>query len=138
MAEAAIQSGLRGVVAGTTSLSSVGAGGDNLRYRGYDVEELASQAIFEETAYLLLYGKLPTRAELDAYLQRLRGLRELPPAMKDVLERIPAGTHPMDVLRTGCSMLGTLYPERSFEEQDAAADRLLASLPSILGYWYRF
>jgi 2-methylcitrate synthase len=138
MADGAIQSGLRGVVAGTTSLSSVGAGGDNLRYRGYDVEDLASRAIFEETAYLLLYGKLPTQAELDAYLKQLRSLRELSPALRDVLERIPADTHPMDVLRTGCSMLGTLHPERSFAEQDAAADRLLASLPSILGYWYRF
>ena len=100
MADGAIQSGLRGVVAGATSLSSVGAGGDNLRYRGYDVEDLASRAIFEETAYLLLYGKLPTQAELDAYLTKLRGLRELSPAMKDVLERVPVDTHPMDVLRT--------------------------------------
>jgi 2-methylcitrate synthase len=138
MGDPAIQSGLRGVVAGTTSLSSVGAGGDNLRYRGYDVEDLAAHAVFEETAYLLLYGKLPTRNELDAYLKKLQGMRELPTALKDVLERIPGDAHPMDVLRTGCSMLGTLYPERSFAEQDAAADRLLASLPSILGYWYRF
>ncbi|WP_428306822.1 bifunctional 2-methylcitrate synthase/citrate synthase [Lacipirellula sp.] len=138
MAESPIQSGLRGVVAGTTSLSTVGAGGDNLRYRGYDVEDLAQHAVFEETAYLLLYGELPTRSELDKFEQRLRGMRALPTPLCDVLERIPSDAHPMDVLRTGCSTLGTLYPEQSFAEQDAAAERLLASLPSMLGYWYRF
>jgi 2-methylcitrate synthase len=121
-----------------TALSSVGAGGDNLRFRGYDVEDLAEQAVFEEVAYLLLYGKLPTSAELTAYQDRLRGMRALPPALKDVLERIPAKTHPMDVLRTGVSMLGTLEPEGSFSNQDRAADRLLASQPSMLGYWHRF
>jgi 2-methylcitrate synthase len=138
MAESGIQTGLRGVVAGTTSLSSVGAGGDNLRYRGYDVEDLAQHALFEETAHLLIHGHLPMQAELDAFLTRLRGMRALPPQLRDVLERIPGDAHPMDVLRTGCSMLGTLYPERTFAAQDAAAERLLASLPSILAYWYRF
>ena len=138
MAESAIQSGLRGVVAGTTSICTVGATGDDLRYRGYDVQDLAAHATFEEVAYLLLYGKLPTQGELDAYLKRLRGMRALPTALTDALERIPGNAHPMDVLRTGCSMLGTLSPEQSFAEQDATADRLLASLPSILGYWYRF
>jgi 2-methylcitrate synthase len=135
---AASTAGLRGVVAGSTAICTVGAGGDSLRYRGYDIEDLSAHAIFEEVAYLLLYGKLPNRAELDAYLNRLRGMRGLPTALKDVLERIPASTHPMDVLRTGCSMLGALEPEQDFSHQDDAADRLLAALPSILGYWRRF
>jgi 2-methylcitrate synthase len=130
--------GLRGVVAGSTAICTVGAGGDSLRYRGYDIEQLSEHAIFEEVAYLLLYGKLPNRAELDAYQKRLRAMRSLPPPLKDVLERIPASTHPMDVLRTGCSMLGTLEPEKDFTHQDDAADRILAALPSILGYWQRF
>jgi 2-methylcitrate synthase len=119
-------------------LSSVGAGGDSLRYRGYDVEDLSEHAVFEEVAHLLLYGKLPTRAELDAYEKRLRGLRDLPPALRDVLEHIPAKAHPMDVLRTGVSMLGTLEPEDDFSNQDRTADRLLASQPSMLGYWHRY
>jgi 2-methylcitrate synthase len=130
--------GLRGISAGSTALSSVGAGGDNLRYRGYDVEDLSEHAVFEEVAYLLLYGKLPNRAELDAYERRLRGLRGLPPALRDVLERIPASAHPMDVLRTGVSMLGTLEPEGDFANQDRTADRLLAVQPSMLGYWQQF
>ena len=138
MAESKITSGLRGVVAGATSLSSVGADGDSLRYRGYDVEDLAEHATFEEVAHLLLYGHLPTRAELDAYRLRLRSLRTLPQQLKEVLERIPGDTHPMDVLRTGVSMLGTLEPEQDFAEQDQIADRLLAVQPSMLGYWYRF
>jgi 2-methylcitrate synthase len=131
-------SGLRGVVAGSTALSTVGAGGDNLRYRGYDVEQLVEHAIYEEVAYLLLYGELPGKSELDAYLKRLRGYRALPAPLVEVLERIPAGAHPMDVLRTGCSMLGALEPEQDFTQQDAVADRLLAALPSILCYWHRF
>ena len=130
--------GLRGIAAGSTALSSVGAGGDNLRYRGYDVEDLAEHAKFEEVAYLLLYGKLPNRAELDAYQQRLHGMRALPASLKEVLERIPAATHPMGVLRTGVSMLGTLEPEGAAANQDRVADRLLAAQPSMLGYWYRF
>lgn len=130
--------GLRGIVAGSTALCTVGAGGDSLRYRGYDIEDLAENAIFEEVAYLLLYGHLPTEAELDAYQRRLRSSRDLPAPLKDVLERIPAATHPMDVLRTGVSMLGTLEPEQDFSDQDRAADRLLAALPGILGYWFRF
>ncbi len=130
--------GLRGVVAGSTAICTVGAGGDSLRYRGYDVEDLAAHAIFEEVAYLLLHGKLPNRAELDDYLTLLRGLRALPAPLKEVLERIPPSTHPMEVLRTGCSMLGAIEPEGDFSHQDQAADRLLAAMPSILGYWYRF
>jgi len=136
--ETKVIAGLRGVVAGTTAICTVGAGGDSLRYRGYDVEDLAEHAAFEEVAYLLLYGRLPNRAELQEYQQRLRGKRGLPAALKEVLERIPADTHPMEVLRTGCSMLGALEPERDFSQQDQTADRLLAVQPSILGYWHRF
>src|SRR5689334_22487314 len=95
--------GLRGIAAATTELSSVGSAGDSLHYRGYDVEDLAEHATFEEVAYLLLYGKLPTRAELDAYLGRLREMRQLPTSLREALERIPASAAPMDVLRTGCS-----------------------------------
>jgi 2-methylcitrate synthase len=130
--------GLRGIMAGTTALCTVGAGGDSLRYRGYDVEDLAEHAVFEEVAYLLLYGKLPNRAELEAYQERLREMRRLPTPLLEVLERIPAATHPMDVLRTGVSMLGTLEPEGDHAHQDRVADRLLAANPSMLGYWHRF
>ena len=138
MADVKQAAGLRGINAGSTGLSSVGAGGDNLRYRGYDVEDLSEHAIFEEVAYLLIYGKLPNRAELAAYQKRLQGMRALPQALRDVLERIPANTHPMDVLRTGVSMLGTLKPEGEFANQDRAIDRLLAANPSMLGYWHQF
>jgi 2-methylcitrate synthase len=134
----AASSGLRGTSAGTTAICTVGAGGDGLHYRGYSVEDLAEHAVFEEVAYLLLYGKLPTAKELDAYLTRLRGIRGLPAALREVLEKIPASAHPMDVLRTGCSMLGTLEPEGDFARQHDVADRLLASLPSMMGYWFRF
>ena len=130
--------GLRGTVAGTTSICTVGAGGDALHYRGYSVEDLAEKSVFEEVAYLLLYGKLPTASELAKYQQRLHEMRTLPAALRDVLERIPAAAHPMDVLRTGCSMLGTLEPEGSFARQDDVADRLLATLPSMMGYWHQF
>ena len=131
-------SGLRGAVAGSTAICTVGAGGDALHYRGYSVEDLTEHAIFEEVAYLLLYGKLPNAAELEQYLKRLRSMRALPAALKEVLQRIPASAHPMDVLRTGCSMLGTLEPEGSFTRQHDVADRLLAALPSMMGYWYRY
>jgi 2-methylcitrate synthase len=138
MAEDKQAGGLRGVTAATTALSSVGASGDSLHYRGYDIVDLTQHAIFEEVAYLLLYGKLPTRAELADYLARLRPLRQLPTLLREALQRIPADADPMDVLRTGCSMLGALEPEGNFSNQDAAADRLLAAHPSILGYWYRY
>ncbi|WP_198332452.1 bifunctional 2-methylcitrate synthase/citrate synthase [Psychrobacter aquimaris] len=130
--------GLRGQVAGKTALSTVGKSGSGLTYRGYDVSELADKCIFEEVAYLLLYGNLPTQSELDAYQAKLKSLRSLPQALKDVLERIPADSHPMDVLRTGCSMLGNLETETDFAEQNDKADRMLATFPSIINYWYRF
>ena len=130
--------GLRGQVAGKTSLSTVGKSGSGLTYRGYDVSELADKCIFEEVAYLLLYGNLPTQSELDTYQAKLKSLRSLPQALKDVLERIPADAHPMDVLRTGCSMLGNLETEMSFDEENDQTDRMLATFPSIINYWYRF
>lgn len=140
MAEAKVLSGagLRGQVAGQTALSTVGQSGAGLTYRGYDVRELAADARFEEVAYLLLYGELPTQAELSTYMKKLQGLRDLPQVLKEVLERIPADAHPMDVMRTGASMLGTLEPEASFEQQRDVTDRLLAAFPAIMTYWYRF
>jgi 2-methylcitrate synthase len=138
MSELKMHAGLRGVVAGSTAICTVGAEGDNLRYRGYDIEDLAENAIFEEVAHLLLYGKLPDRSELAEYQRRLHQMRQLPATLKETLERIPGDAHPMDVLRTGCSMLGTLEPERSFADEDATADRLLAAMPSMLGYWHRY
>ncbi len=130
--------GLRGQVAGETALCTVGKTGTGLTYRGYDISELAAKAQFEEVAYLLLRGKLPTRNELNDYVKKIKGLRELPQALKDVLERIPANAHPMDVMRTGCSMLGNLETETDFSQQDQVIDRLLAVLPSIICYWYVF
>jgi len=130
--------GLRGQSAGSTAISTVGKEGVGITYRGYAIEDLAENATFEEVAYLLLEGKLPDRRQLDNFKKRLCALRTLPPALKEVLERIPKSAHPMDVLRTGTSMLGVLEPEGNFSRQDAVAERLLACLPSILCYWYRF
>ena len=130
--------GLRGQSAGETALCTVGQTGSGLTYRGYDVKDLSANATFEEVAYLLLKGKLPNQAELDAYKTKLKGLRDLPQALKDVLERIPADAHPMDVMRTGCSMLGNLETENSFDEQQEATDRLLAVFPGLINYWYNF
>jgi 2-methylcitrate synthase len=130
--------GLRGQVAGETALCTVGKTGTGLTYRGYDISELAEKAKFEEVAFLLLKGHLPEQAELTAYTTKLLSLRSLPDALKEVLERIPASAHPMDVMRTGCSMLGNLETETDFAQQDDAIDRLLALLPAIICYWYRF
>jgi 2-methylcitrate synthase len=130
--------GLRGQVAGETALCTVGKTGTGLTYRGYDISELAEKARFEEVAFLLLKGHLPNQSELDAYNTKLQSLRTLPDALKEVLERIPASAHPMDVMRTGCSMLGNLETETNFAQQDDAIDRLLALLPAIICYWYRF
>jgi 2-methylcitrate synthase len=125
-------------VAGETAISTVGKEGKGLTYRGYSIHDLAEHACFDEVAYLLLYGHLPTQAELIEYQQRLKQQRELPDALRLVLERLPATAHPMDVLRTGCSTLGCIEPERDFGEQHRVADRLLAIFPSMLLYWYRY
>jgi 2-methylcitrate synthase len=130
--------GLRGLSAGSTAICTVGKEGIGLTYRGYDIEDLAANATFEEVAYLLLKGALPNRQELDDFTNRLKGLRSVPPALKEVLERIPKETQPMDVLRTCTSMLGVLEPEKDFTHQDSIAERLLASLSSMICYWYQF
>ena len=130
--------GLRGQSAGETALCTVGKEGAGLTYRGYTIEDLAANAQFEEVAYMLLYGALPTQSELNSYNEKLTSLRGLPDDLKKTLEMIPADTHPMDVMRTGCSMLGNLEPETDFDQQYEAADRLLAALPAIICYWYRY
>ena len=130
--------GLAGVSAGQTAICTVGKAGVGLTYRGYNMEDLAAVGNFEECAYLMLYGELPTQAQLDAYVAKLKTLRDLPPAVKITLEQIPKDAHPMDVLRTGCSILGNVEPEGDFKNQNAAVDRLLALFPSMLMYWYHF
>ncbi|MFT4800084.1 MAG: 2-methylcitrate synthase [Candidatus Azotimanducaceae bacterium] len=130
--------GLRGQSAGETALCTVGQEGSGLTYRGYGIDDLAANATFEEVAYMLLYGELPTQQQLTAYTARITAMRDLPDALKTVLEFIPKETHPMDVMRTGTSMLGNLEPENTFDDQQDAADRLLAALPAIICYWYRF
>jgi len=132
---------LSGTVAGNTAICTVGRTGNDLHYRGYDILDFADRAQFEEIAHLLIHGTLPNRAELLAYKDRLRGLRGLPAALRNVLEQIPASAHPMDVMRTAVSMLGTLEPEKE-EMSDSGArnigDRLVACLGSALLYWYHF
>jgi len=133
--------GLAGVTAGETAIATVGKEGAGLNYRGYSIFDLSEKATFEEVAYLLLEGQLPNAAQLSAFTDNLVSQRELPVALKATLRSIPANTHPMDVLRTGCSMLGCLEPEPSRPtpaQGKAAAVRLLACFPSMLLYWYRF
>ena len=130
--------GLAGVTAGKTALCTVGKEGAGLTYRGYDIYDLADNASFEEVAYLLLHGKLPNEAELETFVSTLKRLRGLPADLCRVLEMLPADGHPMDVLRTGVSVLGNLEPEGDFSNQLRVAERLLASLPSMLLYWHRF
>ena len=130
--------GLRGQSAGDTALCTVGKSGTGLTYRGYDITDLAENATFEEVAYLIYFGELPNQQQLDEYKTTLRGYRKLPEELIGVLEAIPASAHPMDVMRTGCSMLGNLEPEGDFENQQRAADRLLGALPSIINYWYQY
>jgi 2-methylcitrate synthase len=132
---------LSGVVAGNTALCTVGRTGNDLHYRGYDILEIANTCEFEEIAYLLIHEKLPNRAELAAYRMKLKNLRSLPAAVRTVLESLPASSHPMDVMRTGVSVLGCLLPEREDHNAAAArdiADQLIASLGSMLAYWYHF
>ncbi|MGH8112098.1 MAG: bifunctional 2-methylcitrate synthase/citrate synthase [Rhodanobacteraceae bacterium] len=132
---------LSGVAAGNTALCTVGRSGNDLHYRGYDINDLATKATFGEVAHLLVHEHLPTWAELNAYRAKLRRLRGLPPAVKAALELLPASTHPMDVMRTGCSVLGTALPEAHDHNVTGArdiADRLMASFGSMLLYWYHF
>ncbi len=132
---------LSGTTAGNTAICTVGITGDDLHYRGYDILDFADEAEFEEIAHLLIHGRLPTVAELEAYKRKLKGLRALPSPLKGALECLPASAHPMDVMRTGCSVLGTLAPEPP--DMDAArardiGDRLIACFGSMLLYWYHF
>ena len=133
-----VSTGLRGQTVGSTEIATVGKEGVGLTYRGYSIEELATQAAFEEVAYLLIHGVLPAQAELDSFRLRLKQKRPVPEALRKVLELIPADAHPMDVLRTACSFLGSLEPESSFSLQKDIAERLLAVFPSALAYWHHF
>ncbi len=130
--------GLAGIVAGKTAISTVESSGSGLFYRGYAIKDLAEHASFEEVAYLLIYGELPNNKELDDYKTKLQSLRALPNALKIVMEQLPATTNPMDVLRTGCSVLGTLEPETDRGLTEEIANRLIAALPSMLLYWFHF
>jgi 2-methylcitrate synthase len=132
---------LSGTAAGNTALCTVGRSGNDLSYRGYDIAELANQATFEEVAYLLVHGALPTADQLRAYKAKLKRLRGLPAIVQEALELIPAAAHPMDVMRTGCSVLGTVLPETHDHNTTGArdiADRLMASFGSMLLYWWHF
>jgi 2-methylcitrate synthase len=132
---------LSGVAAGNTAVCTVGSKGNDLHYRGYDILDLAQDATFEEVAYLLVHGRLPSLSELAFYRKKLISLRGLPAAVQAVLEQIPASAHPMDVLRTGCSVLGTVLPEKDDHNEAGArdiADRLMASFGSMLLYWYHY
>ncbi|AUH51543.1 2-methylcitrate synthase [Chromobacterium sp. ATCC 53434] len=132
---------LSGVAAGNTALCTVGRSGNDLHYRGYDILDLADKAEFEEVAYLLVHGKLPNRAELAGYKKKLKSLRGLPASVKAALEALPAGAHPMDVMRSGASALGCALPEKDDHNLAGArdiADRLMASFGSMLLYWYHY
>lgn len=132
---------LSGVPAGNTALCSVGRAGNDLHYRGYNILDVANTCEFEEIAYLLVHGKLPNRAELKSYKTKLKSLRGLPAALKQALEALPASAHPMDVMRTGASVLGCVLPEKNDHNQPGArdiADRLMASFSSMLLYWYHY
>ncbi len=129
--------GLAGITAGETSIATVGKEGHGLTYRGYDIHDLSGKACFEETAWLLLQGELPNKKELYGFQKQLIEARRPPDAVLATLRLIPAETHPMDVLRTGCSMLGCIEPEKSFDQQMPAVIRMLGCFPSMLTYWYR-
>jgi 2-methylcitrate synthase len=132
---------LSGVVAGNTAVCTVGRTGNDLHYRGYDILDLANTCEFEEVAFLLVHGKLPNSKELKQYKNKLIALRDLPEALKTTLEQMPKTAHPMDVLRTGCSVMGTLEPETDINDREKTRDlidRLLASFGSMLAYWYHY
>ena len=130
--------GLEGVIAGNTAIATVGKEGKGLTYRGYSIYDLAEHSTFEEVAYLLIYGQLPSASQLSEYKNTLRRLRGLPGPLKTVLEQIPRDIHPMDVMRTGCSMLGTLEPEGKGRDQIAVANRLTGCFSAMLLYWHHF
>jgi len=132
---------LSGIEAGNTALCTVGRSGNDLNYRGYDILDIAEQCEFEEIAYLLIHGVMPSGPQLTNYKLKLRALRGLPHAVKAALECVPAAAHPMDVMRTGCSVLGSVLPEKDDHNMPGArdiADRLIASFGSILLYWFHF
>ena len=132
---------LSGVTAGNTALCTVGRSGNDLHYRGYDILDFADEAQFEEVAYLLVHEKLPNRDELKKYKQKLAALRSLPGPLRNALEQLPKSAHPMDVMRTGCSVLGTLEPEDEKHPAEGArniADRLMACFGSMLLYWFHY
>ena len=132
---------LSGTAAGNTAICTVGKTGNDLHYRGYDILDIAEQCEFEEIAYLIVHEKLPTQDELDGYKARLRALRDIPHEVKVVLEQLPSSTHPMDVMRSGCSALGCIMPEADDHCVEGARDiidRLMACFGSILVYWYHF
>ena len=130
--------GMAGITAGATHLCTVGKEGAGLTYCGYDIYDLADNASFEEVAFLLLRGELPTQAELDDFVAGMKKNRGLPDELKAVLEMVPGDAHPMDALRTGVSFLGNIEPEGDFANQLSVADRLVACLPSMMVYWHRF
>src|SRR5208283_4712093 len=132
---------LSGVAAGDTAVCTVGRTGNDLHYRGYAIQELAKHATFEEVAYLLVHGELPTESELKDYVKTFKRLRSLPVKVKEMLEQIPSAAHPMDVLRTGCSFIGTVLPEpanRTLQGARDIIDRLIASFGSMLLYWWHY
>jgi len=132
---------LSGVVAGNTAVCTVGKTGNDLHYRGYDILDLANTCEFEEVAHLLVHGKLPNSEELRQYKNKLISLRDLPEALKTILEQLPKSAHPMDVLRTGCSVMGVFEPETDINDREKTRDlidRLLASFGSMLAYWYHY
>ena len=132
---------LSGTAAGNTALCTVGRTGNDLHYRGFDILDIATTCEFEEIAHLLVHGKFPNVAELNAYKAKLKALRGLPAALKTALEQLPPAAHPMDVMRTGVSVLGCLEPEKDDHNHPGArdiADQLIASLGSMLLYWYQY
>lgn len=132
---------LSGVIAGNSAICTVGKKGNDLNYRGYDIVDLANKASFEEVAYLLVYGTLPNKSQLNNYQKKLMGLRSLPISLLNILEQLPSTAHPMDVLRTGCSVLGSILPEKdphSISHAQDIADKLMACFGSILLYWYHY
>ena len=132
---------LSGATEGNTAICTVGRSGNDLHYRGYDILDLAGNCEFEEVAYLIVHGKLPNRSKLEQYKKKLQSMRQLPDAVKTVLEQIPATTHPMDVMRTGCSIMGNCLPEEEKQSAEGAReiiDRLIATLGPILFYWHHY